>query len=283
MTANIFDIQRFCIHDGPGVRTTVFFKGCNLRCLWCHNPESQSALPQLMFYENKCVGCGECRKVCPRAFTVECVSEGRCISACSHGAREISGKTVPVNEIIDILLRDREFYRNSGGGVTLSGGEPLLQADAVSEILSACRREGVQVAVETAGNVPFSVFEKIIPFTGLFLFDIKGIDPGLHKRNTGVSNELILENARHLSGFKVDILFRMPYVPGFNDSEVRDVAAFAAELGRPLELMAYHNTGAGKYKALGRRYFTEDVVPPDAEFMKTLAESVNAKYDRTGI
>lgn len=283
MTGTIFDIQRFSIHDGPGIRTTVFFKGCNLRCLWCHNPESQSAQPQLMFYKDKCVGCGECKKVCPRAFTPDCVSKGDCVAACRHGAREMSGATGMAESVIDTVLRDKAFYKTSGGGVTLSGGEPLLQPEFALEILKACKESGIHTAVETAGNVSFAVFEKILPFVDLILYDIKGIDPENHKKNTGVSNERILENARALAESGKDILFRMPYIPGYNDTEAPAVADFARSLGKEVELMAYHEIGMGKYAALGRDYPAPDAAPPAPAFMKELAEKIGARYEWSGV
>ena len=283
MTGTIFDIQRFSIHDGPGIRTTVFFKGCDLRCLWCHNPESQSPKPELMYYKEKCVGCGECKKICPRAFTADCIAEGKCVPACRHGAREISGRTESAQSVAATVLRDKAFYAQSGGGATLSGGEPLLQADFAAELLSILKENGVHTAVETAGNVPFFVFEKITPLVDLFLYDIKGLDPEKHKRNTGVSNERILENARALAETGKEILFRMPYIPGYNDAEAPAVADFARSLGKDLELMAYHEIGAGKYAALGREYPTPDAAPPSPAFMKTLAEKIGARYEWSGV
>lgn len=282
-TARIFDIQRFSLHDGPGIRTTVFFKGCNLRCLWCHNPESQRVGNELLFYKEKCVGCGACKAVCARALTPECRNECVCVSACKHGAREQSGREEDTAEIVRICLRDRPFYETSGGGVTLSGGEPLLQPEAAFEILSACRTENVHTAIETAGNVPWDVLDRMLPVTDLFLFDIKGIYPALHQKNTGVSNEGILENARRLAETAAEVRFRMPYVPGYNDNEAQAVAAFAKACGRPLELMAYHNIAAGKYEALGRTYETAHVTPPAPETVQALAGSLGAIYEPAGV
>ena len=279
----IFDIQRFSLHDGPGIRTTVFFKGCNLRCRWCHNPESQQPCPQRMFYKEKCVGCGACRKVCPRAFDAVCENELRCVSVCVHGAREITGREADAEEIVKTVLRDRPFYAASGGGVTLSGGEPLLQPEAAFAVLSACKAEGISAAVETAGNVPWKTLETLLPVTDLFLFDLKGMDPALHRRNTGATNRLILENARKLAGAGAKVRFRMPYVPGYNEKEAPAVAAFARELGCPLELMAFHNIGAGKYAALGRNNETAEVPPPSTEEMRRAAESLGASYEPSGV
>ena len=280
--ARIFDIQRFSLHDGPGIRTTVFFKGCNLRCLWCHNPESQKGEPELMLYPEKCTGCGSCRRSCPKAFTGDCVRCGDCAASCPNGAREKSGKVLDTGEITEKALRDLPFYRTSGGGVTLSGGEPLLQAEAALEILGALKEKGVSTAVETAGNADGSVLETLVPVTDLFLYDLKGMDGEPHVRNTGVSNQRILENARWLASH-AEVRFRMPYVPGFNDREAPAVAAFAKELGCRLELMPYHAIGAAKYRALGREYEAESAVPPKNEEMERIAATLGALYEPSGV
>lgn len=282
-TALIFDIQRFSLHDGPGIRTTVFFKGCPLRCLWCHNPESQKREPELMFYREKCVGCGACRAVCPRAFTPACRGELACVPVCKYGAREQSGRQETVETVLGEVLRDLPFYKTSGGGVTLSGGEPLAQPEAAFALLQGCKAAGVHTAVETAGHVPWEIFERLLPVTDLFLFDLKGTDPALHKKNTGVSNGRILENAEKLAKTGAAIRFRMPCVPGFNDTEAEGVAAFAEHCGAPLELMAYHNIGAGKYEALGRKDPTAGIAPPSPDEMRALAASLGAAYETAGM
>ena len=282
-TARIFDIQRFSLHDGPGIRTTVFFKGCPLRCLWCHNPESQRSEKELLLYKDKCVGCGACRAACERAFTPDCRNQCVCVPVCKHGAREQSGREESTHGILRAVLRDKPFYKTSGGGVTLSGGEPLAQPDAAAQILSGCKAENVHTAVETAGYAPWEAFEKILRVTDLFLFDIKGIDDTRHQKNTGVSNERILENARRLAEAGANIRFRLPYVPGYTDTEAAAVAAFARACGAPLELMAYHNIAAGKYAALGRQNVTADVIPPAQEEMRRLAEALGAIYDPAGV
>lgn len=279
---NIFDVQRFSIHDGPGIRTTVFFKGCNLKCLWCHNPESQRFQPVLLYYRDKCVSCGECAKICANTFTESCTACGKCVEVCQNKARRISGRKETAENIIKQVLKDKEYYKTSGGGVTLSGGEPLLQSDLCLEILKAVKEKGIHTAVETAANVKWEVFERLLPYTDLFLFDIKGIDEENHLKNTGVSNKLILENAVKLSQKGGNILFRMPYVPEFNDFEAEAVADFAKSLNKPLELMAYHNIAMGKYDALNRLYKTREVTPPSKEFMNALAEKLGAIYSPSG-
>ena len=281
MNGKIFDIQRFSIFDGPGIRTNVFLKGCNLRCLWCHNPESQKCESQLMFYKNKCTLCGECKKMCEKAFTAECVSCGKCVSVCHSGARKITGREMSADEVVSEILKDRAFYETSGGGVTLSGGEPLLQIDFAVVILKKCREKNINTAIETAANVPWEFFEKALPFLDNILCDVKCIDSALHKKLTGVSNERILENAEKLKKENVNLVFRMPVIPTLNDGEVQAVKAFAGDT--PLELLAYHSTGKGKYDALGEEYLIDEIVPPTTEYMNSLAEKNSCVYSPTGI
>ncbi len=281
MDGKIFDIQRFSIYDGPGIRTNVFLKGCNLRCLWCHNPESQSMKNELMLNKDKCVGCGECEKICGNTFTENCTACGRCVNVCAHGAREIKGETVSASDVVKQVLRDREFYRTSGGGVTLSGGEPLLQADFAAEILSQCRENGISTAIETALNVKWETVEKVLPYLDLVLCDIKCIDEKKHIELTGVSNRQILENAQKLKKSGVKVIFRTPVVPGCNDDEIEKIAEFCD--GFEYEILAYHKTGCGKYASLGREYSLDGVEPPTVEYMNALSEKVGAKYSSTGI
>lgn len=281
MNGKIFDIQRFSIYDGPGIRTNVFFKGCNLRCLWCHNPESQHAEKQLMFYENKCVGCGQCAEICNKTFTKSCIACGKCSEICTHGARKISGELISSDEVVETVIRDIEYYRTSGGGVTLSGGEPLLQADFAAEILKKCRENGIHTAIETAADVPWKNFEAILSFTDLVLCDIKAIDEKNHIRCTGVSNRRILENAEKLKKSPVKVIFRTPVVSGYNDCEIEEIAEFCSPC--EYELLAYHDTGCGKYAALNIPYALKDVKAPAKEYMEKLAEKVNAKYYFTGM
>ena len=277
ISGTIFDVQRFSIHDGPGIRTTVFFKGCNLRCRWCHNPESQHSASQLLFYAHKCVGCGACSAVCQNTHTPDCTGCGKCAEVCRHGAREISGRTATADEVFSVIMRDRAYYETSGGGVTLSGGEPLLQPDFAFELLRLCKEAGLHTAVETAANVPWSVFDRLLPFIDLVLCDVKGADPALHQKNTGVSNRLILENAEKLKQSGKTVRFRMPYVPGYNDAELPAVRALTA--GFPLELMAYHAIGASKYAALGLDYPCAKVAPPEKADMSALAARHGAIFD----
>ena len=283
MEGIIFDIQRFCIHDGPGIRTTVFLKGCPLRCLWCHNPESQKKAPQLMFFKDKCTGCGKCREVCKKAFTSACsvCSAVDCAEVCRSGARVKSGRTVSSREVVETVLRDKEYYKTSGGGVTVSGGEPLLAGEFLKEILSGCKQAGIHTAVETSGAVGWECFADVLELVDLFLYDIKGTDPEKHRHNTGISNDLILENAARLTESGKNVLFRMPVVPGYNDDEVKTVSRFAGDT--PLEILAFHTAGNGKYKALSRENEIIKAEPFSSEKMKRIAEETGAVYNPAGI
>ena len=281
MDGKIFDIQRFSIYDGPGIRTNVFFKGCNLRCLWCHNPESQSAKPQLLFYRDKCIGCGKCAEICNKTFTEDCIACGNCAEVCSQNARKISGKKISADEVVSEVLKDIEFYRTSGGGVTLSGGEPLLQPDFAAEILKKCKEQGIHTAIETAADVPWQSFQKVLPYLDLVLCDIKCIDEKNHIRCTGVSNKRILENAQKLKASDIKVIFRTPVVSCYNDNEIEQIAEFCSPC--EYEILAYHSTGCGKYTALNMDYSLKEVEPPTREFMDELAKKANAKYNFTGI
>lgn len=253
LSALIFDIQRNSFVDGPGIRTTVFFKGCNLHCRWCHNPESQSSKREMLFYQNKCINCGKCREVCRHHLTT-CDFCGRCTLFCPKDARKLCGEEYTVDALFDEIIKDRDYYDTSGGGVTFSGGECMLQPDFLLEILKKCKGVGIHTAVDTAGNVPFAYFEKVLPFVNLFLYDVKAYTPKLHEDGTGVSNERILENLKRLSG-KADILVRVPVIGGYNDSEEeqKKIAAFIRKVKTvKTELLPYHALGEHKYGALGR-------------------------------
>ncbi len=246
MKATIFDIQRDSYVDGPGIRTTVFFKGCNLRCRWCHNPESQDPEKQFLFYREKCTGCGRCRGLTPEDADFVCL----------HDAREICGREYTADEVLSVVKKDKPYFDTSGGGVTFSGGECMLQIGFLEEILQKCRDAGIRTAVDTAGCVPWERFERVLPWTDLFLYDVKCVTDTLHRAGTGVSNALILENLTKLSGrFDGGILIRIPVVPGFNadEGEMRRIAAFLKGIRHSgVELLPYHAMGEHKYAALGR-------------------------------
>lgn len=266
MDGVIFDIQRNSFVDGPGIRTTVFFKGCNLRCAWCHNPESQSAAPQMMFYANKCTGCGKCKEVCPHHLE-KCDLCGKCAAVCPAGARKLCGKRMNAKEVLAEILPDRAFYDASGGGVTFSGGECMLQIDFLEQLLQCCKENGVHTAVDTAGCVPWEHLERILPYTDLFLYDVKCFSEDLHQSGTGVSNREILANLRRLCALCPEkMLVRVPLIPGFNDgeAELRAIADLLRET-RPagVEVLPYHRMGEHKYEALGKK--AETFAVPDAD------------------
>lgn len=271
--AIFFDIQRNSFVDGPGIRTTVFFKGCNLKCAWCHNPESQSAKPQMMFYKDKCTGCGKCKSVCPYHLE-QCELCGKCTLYCPVDARKVCGKEHTVDEVLKEVLKDKAFYETSGGGVTFSGGECMLQIDFLAEILKKCKENGIHTAVDTAGHIPFESFEKILPYTDLFLYDIKIFDSQKHKQYVGVGNELILENLKKLFERKVKLWIRIPIIPDVNDSieEIQKIKDFLKTIGTPekIELLPYHAMGENKYRAIGKE--PQIFKTPDAENMKRLKE-----------
>lgn len=236
----IFNIQRFSIHDGPGIRTIVFLKGCYLRCAWCCNPESQR-------------------------YEIETMVEG--------GKKKTVGRDVTVGEILPEILSDIPYYRRSGGGLTLSGGEVLAQADFARDLLRAAREYGLHTAIETAASLPYSEMEKLLPHLDLVLMDVKHMDPVKHKEYTGVDNTLILENAKTLSESGVDLIIRTPVIPGVNDSDgdIRAISRFAASLGaREYHLLPYHRLGSDKYDGLGRRYSMSEILPPSRERMEHL-------------
>ena len=241
MKGLIFDIKRFAVHDGPGIRTTVFFKGCPLKCVWCHNPEGISFQPQTAFYQNKCIGCGECKK---ESFTA---------ADCLGNARVRYGKELSLEELLPQLLADRAFYRSSQGGVTLSGGECLTQADFCAALLKALKEEGVHTAVDTCGFIPRAALEKVLPYTDLFLYDLKALDEEVHIRCTGQSNRLILENLAYLDQTGKSIEIRIPYVPQWNGDQpikIRDHLKTFKNVGR-VRILPYHNYAGSKYAALG--------------------------------
>ena len=247
----LFDIERNSFVDGPGIRTTVFFKGCNLRCKWCHNPESWLPEPQMLFYANKCTGCGKCLEVCPN-HGESCTLCGRCELFCPGDARKICGREWTVEEVFAEIIKDKTYYENSGGGVTFSGGECMLQVDFLLALLKKCKENGIHTAVDTAGNVSWESFEKVLPYTDLFLYDLKCFSEELHKSATGVSNRRILENLERLAG-RAALLIRVPVIPSINDGEeeLRRMAEFLRKIQvNRVEVLPYHKMGEHKYDAL---------------------------------
>ncbi|MHC4884952.1 MAG: glycyl-radical enzyme activating protein [Planctomycetota bacterium] len=265
ITGRIFEIQRFSIHDGPGIRTTVFLKGCPLRCLWCHNPESIRMEPEISFLPDKCIGCGFCFKTCERGHRMEgenrifdrsaCEACGKCTKECYAQALEVVGREITVTEALEEVMRDEPFYETSKGGMTLSGGEPTLQIDFTAALLRAAKEAGLHNAIETCGLCSWERYERIRGDIDLFLFDCKETDPERHKEYTGAENELILENLRKLHDAGESILLRCPIIPGLNDRQdhFQGIAALAKELPNleGVEIMPYHRLGESKDERFG--------------------------------
>jgi pyruvate formate lyase activating enzyme len=280
MEGTIFNIMRFSTHDGPGIRTTVFLKGCPLNCWWCHNPENSYQVPQEVYLPGRCTGCGLCIENCPahalsRGAKGICVDAdlcrhcGHCVEVCPMEARERTGWPVGVPDLLRSLERDIPFFDQSGGGVTFSGGEPLCQPDFLLAMLESCARYDIHSAVDTSGYGDAAVLLKAAELCDLFLYDLKVLDPEKHRANTGVDNRKVLDNLWMLSASGADIIIRIPLIPAVNDSE-EDLAAaakFIAGLPRlhPVHLLPYHRAANGKYLKLGILYRGENVLPPPEE------------------
>ena len=268
----VFNIQRYSIHDGHGIRTTVFFKGCPLKCTWCHNPEGQRIESELLFDADKCAKCGRCIEKCPNKSPFDrgsCILCGTCVDICPNEAREIAGRDYSLSEIVAICRRDIQFYEQSGGGVTLSGGEVMLQPiDALEELMRRLTDEGISVNIDTCGQAPWDKYERILKYTDVFLYDIKAMDTEVHREYTGVGNELILENLKRLAAAGARISIRMPLVENVNSSceDIQKCARFLKnECIRPVSvhLLPYHDTGMGKYRKMGIVYGGSHMRAPD--------------------
>ncbi len=267
ITGTVFDIQRFSIHDGPGIRTTVFLQGCPLRCVWCHNPEGLDPGPLLSFQPESCIGCGYCFRVCPnRAHTLidghhvlnrnVCKACGVCVEACWAGALQLVGREVDVDTVMQSVVRDKPFYESSGGGMTLSGGEPLIQTGFTRALLNAAGQEGIHCCVETCGAVPVSVFNEVMPYVDLFLFDVKDMNNRRHLENTGVPNTQILANLRYLHNRGANIRVRLPLILYFNDDSDHLDGVISLVRSLPdlcgVEIMPYHTLCLDKDRRFGR-------------------------------
>jgi len=279
----IFAIKPFEIHDGDGIRTTVFFKGCPLRCRWCHNPESFSGKKELLYDAALCVHCLQCTGLCEANKAVEgrhvlqrevCTLCGACEAVCPKGALEISGRAALAEEIAAEVLRDELIMKESGGGVTFSGGEPLLQVELCVALAGILKAHGIHIAVDTSGYVSRETMDRILPFVDTFLFDIKAMDEAVHLACTGVSNRQILDNIRYVDSLGVPMEIRYPYVPGMNDGEAQAIADFVATLRHVthLRVLGYHNMAERKYACLGLSYPLPDVpVPTEEELARVRA------------
>ncbi len=286
----IFNIQRFSIHDGPGIRTTVFLKGCPLQCAWCANPEAQDSAPQLMLRDSRCTACGKCREVCPekaiifaknhrRVLWNKCSSCFLCVDACDQGALTVTGRAANLDEVANIAARDQTFYATSGGGVTLSGGEPLMQPEFAIGLLARFKEMGIHTSLDTCGYVSPEIMQRTLPYIDLVLYDIKTLDEDLHRKYTGVGNKLILENAK-LAAARVRTWWRIPLIAGFNDGEndVHKVAMMACRMGvEKISLLPYHAGGRAKCRQLGRKNISFPAKAPTDKHMARLVAVIAAE------
>ncbi len=295
----VFNIQRFSVHDGPGIRTTVFLKGCSLHCFWCHNPEGIRSKPEIQFYPERCIGCGACVDACEYGAQVleddvriyvrdNCTMCGACVDNCFSGALELTGETMTVEDVMKEVLADRAFYQNSGGGMSLSGGEPLLQKAFTKALLERAKAEGLHTAIETCGNYRWADLEELLPLIDLVMMDIKLMDPEVHREVTGVSNERILKIAEGLMTTDKPVWFRTPVIPTVNDTPeaIGEIAAFVRHLADKreaqgdavpapppeLDLLRFHRLAADKYRSLGLAYEASNLEAPSLAYMDELRD-----------
>ncbi|GBG57677.1 glycyl-radical enzyme activating protein [Sporomusaceae bacterium FL31] len=288
ITGTVFNIQKYSIHDGPGIRTTVFLKGCPLSCWWCHNPESLTARSEMVYLKNKCIGCGDCAQNCPHT-AVTVLEQGlrrnetvcswceTCINECPTGAIEKLGRSMTVAEVMKEIEKDKVFYEQSGGGVTFSGGEALLQLEFLAHVLDCCTARGIHTAVDTSGYAPWESLDRIVEQVDLFLYDLKHMEDEAHRQYTGVSNKPILENLAKLAAKTRNIWIRIPVVPGINDDEenIMKTGAFVASLNlRNVSLLPYHHIAADKYARLGKPYLLPNIQPPEDEKLAELSRKL---------
>lgn len=287
----VFDIQKFALHDGPGIRTTIFLKGCPLNCVWCHNPESKKSMPQLAFLEKDCVLCGGCQTVCGQGvheitekrhmvYYGRCTGCGECEKACFNHAVKIYGKKMAIEEILETVLKDKDFFIRSGGGLTVSGGEPMLQFDGLFHMLKEAKENDLHVCLDTCGYADTGKYEKIAPYVDLFLFDYKVTDKKKHKLYTGVDNDIILTNLDYLCRNGRQVYLRCPVIPGINDDDAHFCRI--AELSRKYEnivqvnLMMYHDMAKGKSEQIGEVYQLKDLKTMEEKEKKRICERVRS-------
>lgn len=297
----VFNIQRFSLHDGPGIRTTVFLKGCPMHCFWCHNPEGRRPHPELRYSADRCIACGQCVVVCPNGaheiheevhvyLRERCEATGRCVETCYSRALQLEGEMLTVPQVMNEVLRDKSFYESSGGGVTISGGEPAFNTEFSSALLHECKLHGLNTAIETCGECPWTSLEALLPVADVIMMDIKHMDPEKHRKVTGQSNDRILANARRLALTGKPIIFRTPVVETVNDSEaeIGDLARFIHDLielrkqngsigsasgGIRYELLSFHKLASDKYLSLGLEYQASTIAPPTQARMRELADA----------
>lgn len=284
-TGIVFDIERCSMYDGPGIRTTIFLKGCPLSCKWCHNPESQNPLPELAFFAEKCIHCGKCAEICPSVHQIsarshkvyhhKCTRCGKCIENCPTNALKIIGKTYQLREIMDIVTKDKSYFDTTGGGITVSGGEPFSQYLFLKELLKCAKAEKIHTCIETSGFTTQEKLDGILPFTDLFLFDYKVTSPELHRSFTGVDNQTILNNFRYLYSCGQQIILRCPIIPGYNDTNDHFQSICKLEKQYPslvgIEIMPYHSLGREKARSINKSY---EITAP------TVDEPIKSKWKK---
>jgi pyruvate formate lyase activating enzyme len=298
MTGLLFNIQRFSVNDGPGIRTTAFLKGCPLHCRWCHNPESISPHKELILRDDRCVRCGDCMKLCKNGAITEeggayvtsrerCKQCGDCTKLCYAEAREIVGYDVTVDELVKEVEKDRVFFDESGGGVTFSGGEPLLQHEFLIAALKACKQRGLHTTVDTTGFTSAPILENVSEYVDLFLYDLKTLDNEEHEEYTGVSNRVIVDNLRLLSRRGKNVKVRVPVIPGVNDrpEDIHEIGMFVASLGNipEIQLLPYHQTGVDKYHRLGVEYKMSRTSSPSVDRMNEIVTQLKTHVSLVSI